>query len=111
MAFREACESEQLVAGFFQADGDRSAFQPPFADERLALLLDLLLCVCVHHILVVGGYLLVQPVGGMSKEVAMFMHGATLNRNVAPERGERLLETRGAGICNKDRPWRGPMGS
>src|ERR1700730_6654941 len=104
LAFREARESEQLVAGFFQADGDRRTFQLPFADEDLSLRLDLLLCVCVDHILVVGGDFLMQPVGGMSKEVAMFMHGATLNWNVAPERGERLLETRGA--VDNDEFWR-----
>jgi hypothetical protein len=41
LAFREPCESEELVACFLQAGGDGVAFQPPFADERLALRLDL----------------------------------------------------------------------
>jgi hypothetical protein len=37
LAFREPREGEQLVARFLQAIGDRTAFQPPFVDQRLAL--------------------------------------------------------------------------
>jgi hypothetical protein len=50
LAFREPCESEELVACFLQAGSDGVAFQPPFADERLALRLDLRLRGGVDHI-------------------------------------------------------------
>jgi len=60
--FREPREGEQLVARFLQAIGDGAAFQPPFADERLALRLDLRLRAGVDHIVVIGGDFLVQPV-------------------------------------------------
>src|ERR1700730_6436281 len=39
MAIREAREGEQLVARFLQSVSDRATFQPPFADECLALCL------------------------------------------------------------------------
>jgi hypothetical protein len=55
LAFREPREGEQLVARFLQAIGDRTAFQPPFVDQRLALRLDLQLRAGVDHIVVIGG--------------------------------------------------------
>ena len=67
MAWREACEGEQSVAGLFRAVGDGAVFQTPFADERLALRLDLLLGFGVDHILVVVGNFLVLSLGRMGQ--------------------------------------------
>jgi hypothetical protein len=33
---RQACEGEELVAGFFQAVGEGAVLEPPLADEGLA---------------------------------------------------------------------------
>src|SRR5271166_5059517 len=72
--------------------GDRAAFQPPFADERLALRRDLRLRVGVDHIVVIGGDFLVQPVGRVGEKIAMLVHRAALDWHVAPERGKSFLE-------------------
>ncbi|TPV98791.1 MAG: hypothetical protein USCAAHI_01783 [Beijerinckiaceae bacterium] len=96
MALRKAREGEQLVAGLFQAVGDGLAFQPPFADERLAFRFDLLLRRSVDHILVVVRDFLVQPLRRMGQQIAMLMHRAALNRHIGPQRGERVLEPRRA---------------
>src|ERR1700678_3384357 len=42
LALREARESEQSVACFFQAVGDGAAFEPPFSDEGFSFGLHLL---------------------------------------------------------------------
>ena len=42
----------------------------------------------IDHVVVIGGDFLVQPVGRMRKEIAMLVHGAALDRHVAPERGQ-----------------------
>jgi len=36
----------------------------------------------------------VQPVGRVSEQIAVLMHGAALNRDVGPECSERFLEAR-----------------
>jgi len=42
LARRQARESEEVVASFFEAIGNRSTLEPPLADEGLAAGLDLL---------------------------------------------------------------------
>src|ERR1700730_1420401 len=61
---------------------DGLAFQPPFADERLAFRFDLLLRRSVDHILVVVRDFLVQPLRRMGQQIAMLMHRAALDRDV-----------------------------
>ena len=92
LTFREPREGKQLVARFLQAIGDGAAFHPPFADERLALRLDLPLRAGVDHIVVIGGNFFMQPVRRMSEKIAMFMHRTAWDRHVAPERGKSFLE-------------------
>ena len=92
LAGREAREGEELVARFLQAVGDGAAFEPPFADERLAPGFDLRLRLGVDHIFVVVRDFLVQPLGRMGEEIAMLVHRATLDRHVGPQRRQRLFE-------------------
>jgi hypothetical protein len=91
LAFQKAREGEQPVAGFFQAGGDRWAFRPPFAAESLALGRDLLLRAGGDHILVIGKDFRVQPLRRRGEKIAMLVHGAALNQNIAPERGKGFL--------------------
>ena len=91
LAFREAREGEEFVARFLQALCNRAAFHSPFANERLALDLDLRLRGGIDHMIVIGGDFLVQPVGRMSKKVAMLMHRTPLD-NKALEHGGSFVE-------------------
>ena len=65
MAFRQAGEGEQPLTRFLQAVGNGAAFQPPFANERLAARFDLLCRLGVDHVVVVGRDLRMQPLGGI----------------------------------------------
>jgi hypothetical protein len=65
------------------------AFQPSFADERLALRLDLRLRGAVDHIIVIGGDFFVQPVGYMREKISV-LHRTALDWHVAPERGKSI---------------------
>jgi hypothetical protein len=67
-------------------------FEPPFADEGLAPRLDFLARRRVDHVFVVGGDLIMQPLGRVRQEMAMFVDRAALNRHAAPHRGDRVLE-------------------
>jgi len=96
LTWREAGEGEQLVAGLFQTVGDGAMLQAPFAEEGLALRLDLRLAFCVDHISVIVRYFIFQPLGRVRQQIAVLVHRATLNRHVRPQRGERLLQTRRA---------------
>src|SRR5271170_2404610 len=78
LALREARESEQSVACFFQAVGDGAAFEPPFSDEGFSFGLDLLAGLGVN-VVVVGRDLLVQPVRRVSEEITVLVHRAALN--------------------------------
>ena len=108
MAWREAREGEQLVAGFLEAVGDGAAFEAPFADERLAPGLDPAARRGVDHVAVVVRDFLVQALGRVGEEIAMLVHGAALDSHVGPQRRRhRLFEARRAvdddlrsGVCN-----------
>ena len=67
----------------------------PFANERLALDLDLRLRGGIDHIIVIGGDFLVQPVGRMSKKVASL---CTVHRwtNMSLQSTARALSRPGA---------------
>src|SRR5262245_41809398 len=67
--------------------------QPPPADESLAARLDLRRCGRIDHVVVIGGYLLVQALGRMCEQVAVFMYGAALHRYAIPDGGKRLLQS------------------
>ena len=62
-------EGEQPVAGFFQAVGHGAAFQPPFANERLAARFDLLRCLGIDHVVVIGGDFLMQRSGACASRL------------------------------------------
>src|SRR6201995_88385 len=70
----------------------RAAFQPPFADERLATRLDLLWCAGVDHIVVVGRDFLMQSLRSMCQKVAVLVHGAALHQCIRPDQAECLLQ-------------------
>ena len=50
LALREAREGEQALAGFLQAVGHRTMFDPPLADEGLAARFDLGRRSCIEHV-------------------------------------------------------------
>ena len=92
LARREARESEQSVACFFQAVGDGAAFEPPFSEEGFSFGLDLLAGLGVNHVVAVGRDLLMQPVRRVSEEITVLVHRAALNRHIGPERRQRLVQ-------------------
>ena len=92
LAWRQAGEGEQTVAGFLQAVGDGAVLEPPLTDEGLVANLDLLRRCRIDHVVVVGADLLVQALGGMGEQVAMLMNGAPLHRHAVPHGGDRLVE-------------------
>jgi len=71
--FREPREGEKLVTDFFQAIGDRTAFQPPFVDERFSLRLDLRLRTGLDYVAVIGGDVVVQRRWCMNRISAVFL--------------------------------------
>src|SRR6202023_2601244 len=60
--------------------------------KGLPFCLDLWLRAGIDHILVIGGKLVMQPIGSMSEKIAMFMHGAALDSDIGPQCCKRLLE-------------------
>src|SRR5436190_23373855 len=68
--------------------------EPPFANEGLALPLNLLTRCRVDHVVVVGGDILMQTLGCMRQQIAMLVDGAALDRNTVPHRSDRVLEPR-----------------
>ena len=68
--------------------------EPPFADERRAASLDLLGRSRLDHVVVVGRYFLVQPLGRMRQEVAVLMDRAPLHWQAVPHDGNRALQAR-----------------
>ena len=65
LAWRQAGDGEQTIAGFLQAVGDGAVLEPPLADECLAAGFNLLARRRIDHVAVVGGDLLVQALGRM----------------------------------------------
>ncbi len=89
-------KAEQLLAGLVQALGDGAMREPPFKNEGLEALLDLLARCRVDHVIVVGDDLLAQPLGRIASRLWSLCNGATLHRDSMPDRGDRGLERRGA---------------
>ena len=81
---------------FLRAVSHGSMPEPPFAQEALPPLLDVLGSRGVDHVGVVGRDLLVQPLRGMGEQVSMLVHRAPLCRHAFPDGSERLLEPRRA---------------
>jgi hypothetical protein len=72
-----------------QAVGDAAMLQPPFADEGFAARFDLPRCRGVDHFVVTRGDLVMQPLGGMGKQVPVLVdRAAQLNRHAIPDRDE-----------------------
>ena len=94
LAVGQPCEGEQPVSGFLQAIGDRTTFQPPFADERLATCLDLIRYAGVDHVVVVGRDFLMQSFWSMSQKVPVLVYGAALHQRGGPHQAQRLLQSR-----------------
>lgn len=84
LTLREASESEQSVACFFQAVGDGAAFEPPFPEEGFSFGLDLLAGLSVDHVVVVGRDFLMQPVRRVGEKVAVLVDRASLDRRIGP---------------------------
>ena len=82
LAARQLGEGEEPVTGLIEAVGYRLAFEPPFAEEGAAALLDLGGRGGVDHVVIVGRDLLVQPLGRMGQQVAVLVHGAALGRHI-----------------------------
>jgi len=82
-------KAKEPIPGLLQAVGDRTAFQAPFAQERLAPDFDIGGGVGVDHVAVVLGQLVVHELRGMAEKVAVLVHRAPLDRQLfAPERNE-----------------------
>ena len=94
--WRQAGEGEEPVAGFLQAVGDGFVFEPPLADEGLAVLFNLFAGFRVDHFVVVVGDLLMQALRGVGEEITMLVHRAPLHRHAIPNGGDRALEPRAA---------------
>src|ERR1700726_2148318 len=92
LAERQPGERKEPITGFLEAVGDRRAFEPPFADKSPSAFLDFRSRGGVDHVVVIGRDLLMQPLGGVGKQVAVLVNRAALGRHVAPERGQRLLQ-------------------
>src|SRR6516165_5310897 len=54
----------------------------------------------VDHVVVVGGDLVVQPLGRVGQQVALLVNGAALGWHIAPERGQRLFQP-GSAVDNQ----------
>src|SRR6516162_111611 len=102
LAGRQPGESEEPITGFLKAIGHCLALEPPFADEGSPALLDLRGRGSVDHVGIVGRNLLMQPLRYMGEQVAVLVDGAALGRYVAPEGGQRLLQS-GATVDNQER--------
>jgi hypothetical protein len=85
LARREAGEGEQPVAGLLQAVGDGAAFQLLLADEGFAPSFDLGPRRGVDHVAIVVGDFIVQPLGRVSKEIAVLVNRATLDQRIGPQ--------------------------
>src|SRR6266403_468757 len=75
-----AAVSAEGSTGFLEAVGHRLAFEPPFADESPSALLDFRSRGGVDHVVVIGRDLLMQPLGGVGKQVAVLVNRAALGR-------------------------------
>src|SRR6516225_6968101 len=69
---------KEPLTGLLEAVGDRPAFEPPFADEGSAARLDHSRRGGVDHVVVVGRDLVVQPLGRVGQQVAVFLDGHQL---------------------------------
>ena len=94
LARRQAGEGEEPVAGFLQAVGDGAVLEPPFADEGFAAGFDLLASFRVDHVVVIGGDLLMQALGGVREQISVLVNGAPLHRHAIPNGGNRAFEPR-----------------
>src|SRR6202035_4221532 len=109
LAERQPGERKEPITGFLEAVGDRRAFEPPFADKSPSAFLDFRSRGGVDHVVVIGRDLLMQPLGGVGKQVAVLVNRAALGRHVAPERDQRLLQPlppstiRNSGLCSPRR--------
>src|ERR1700685_1193017 len=89
-------ESEKTIAGFLQAVGHGFVFEPPLADEGLAVLFNLFAGFRVDHFVVVVGDLLMQALWSVREEITVFVHGAPLHRHAIPNDADRALKPRAA---------------
>src|SRR5260221_4342439 len=96
LARRKTRESEEPIAGFFQAVGHGSVLEPPLADEGFAARFDLFSRCRIDHSVVVVGDFLMQALGGVREEITVLMHGAPLHRHAIPNGGNRALKPRAA---------------
>src|SRR5215471_9512684 len=80
LAWRQTCEGEEPIAGFLQAVGDGFVFEPPLADEGLAVLFDLFGRFRVDHFVVVVSDFLMQALRGVREEIPVLMNRASLHR-------------------------------
>jgi hypothetical protein len=95
-ACRQACESEKAIAGFVETSGNRGVLEPPLANEGLAPRRNLVGRGSIDHLGAVGGDLVMQALGCMRQQVAMFVNRAPLDRHVVPDRRNGLLQSRRA---------------
>ena len=80
LARRQPREGEEPIAGLRKAVRNSTMLEPPFADERLAPLLDLLARRRVDHVVVVGRDLFAQPLGPMRQQVAVLVPSSERDR-------------------------------
>jgi hypothetical protein len=93
-ACRQACESEEAIAGFLETSGNRGVLEPPLANEGLSPRRNLVVRGGIDHLGVVGGDLVMKALGRMRQQVAMFANRAPLDRHAVPDRRNGLLQSR-----------------
>jgi hypothetical protein len=101
LARRKSRKGEQAITRLFKAIGNRHVSYPPFAQECLALLLDFVRRVRVHHGMVVRRNLIVKPLGCVSKQIPELVDCTTLRRHIGPDRRQRSIKA-GATVDNQE---------
>src|SRR5437762_5486704 len=62
-------KTEQSIAGFLQAVGDRAVLEPPLANERLAARCDLFQRGRIDHVGIVGADFIMQTLGACASRL------------------------------------------
>jgi hypothetical protein len=102
-------QGEEPVACFLEAVGDGPALQAPFAQKRLALLLDPGRAVGADHVPAVFGQPVVHVLRGMGRTVSVPVNPAAPDRQVvAPQRHKRGFQPRGAVDDHEFGPFQAP---
>ena len=82
-----------MLAGFFEAGRDRLALDVPLVEECLAFLRDGRSIGGVDHVLIISRDLFGEFLRRMRDQVPELVHRTVLDRQIRPQRCERLLQS------------------